>query len=182
MADTGRLDDAAVEARLARLDDMLAQLERIPGRTAELALDVADTLIEVYGEAVARLCGHTGDGLDGLCRDELLRHLLLLHHLHPEPTEARVAGALDDLRAGGVQVRQADFRDDTVHIGVLSGSCGSTTQVLRERVREAVLAAAPELGEVEVEAVQAAPTVIPVAALSHRLPRAPDPAPSGNAR
>src|SRR5215831_5219061 len=104
MADGNRLDDAAVEQRLAHLDDILGQLERIPGRTAELALEVADTLAEVYGEALARMCGHVG-GLDALCRDELLRHLLVLHHLHPEPTEVRVAEALDDLRAGGVQVR-----------------------------------------------------------------------------
>ena len=167
MADGFRLDDSAVEARLARIDEVLGQLERIPGRTAELALEVADTLADVYGEALARICSHVGGGLDALCEDELLRHLLVLHRLHPEPTESRVAGALDQLRAGGVQARLVGFTDTGVHIGVSSGSCAScgTTEALQERVRDEVLAAAPELGTVE---IAAAPAVIPVASLSRR--------------
>src|SRR5689334_13721367 len=94
------LSDAAVEARLARLDDVLGHLEQIPGRTAEVALEAVETLTEVYGEALRRVlvqaAAHPGC-VERLAADELVRHLLLLHGLHPDPVERRVSRVVDDL-------------------------------------------------------------------------------------
>ncbi|MEU2615534.1 NifU family protein [Micromonospora sp. NPDC007271] len=171
--DVPRLDDAAVEPRLARLDAVLGQLEQTPGRTAELALEAVELLTEVYGEALARVTDLAADGpraLDRLTGDELLRHLLLLHRIHPDPPERRVARAVDDLRpqvrAQGGEITLVGVQDDVVRISLSASSCGATA--LRDLVREQVLTFAPEISTVDVVAPAPAPALIPVATLWRR--------------
>ncbi|SCL34012.1 hypothetical protein GA0070624_4880 [Micromonospora rhizosphaerae] len=173
--DVRRLDDAAVEPRLARLDDVLGQLERIPGRTAELAMEAVETLTEVYGEALARVADLAAGSprlLDGLTGDELLRHLLLLHCIHPDPAERRVARALDDLRAQlrsqGAEAELVEVRDVVARISVSSRSCGGCGTALHDLIREQVLTVAPELSGVHVVAPEPAPALIPVTAVRRR--------------
>lgn len=172
--DARGLDDDAVERRLVRLNEILGQLERIPGRTAELALQAAETLIEVYGEALRRVTSRVADSPDVLrafTDDELLRHLLVLHRVHPDPTEQRVAQALDNLRpqlrAQGAEVELTGIHTGVADVCLTAGSPGCSTNAVRELVREQVLAAAPELTEVNVVA-GSAPRLIPVTALRQR--------------
>jgi len=131
--DIRRLDDPAIEPRLTRLDALLGQLEQTPGRTAALALEAVETLIEVYGEALARVTDVAGDtppALDRLAADELLRHLLLLHCIHPDPLARRVARAVDDLRpqlrAQGADIALVGVEDDVARISLSASSCGVT--------------------------------------------------------
>lgn len=177
LSDAG-LSDAAVEARLSRLDDVLGQLEQIPGRTAELALEAVETLTEVYGEALRRTMRCVGESADvsrELTADELLRHLLLLHGLHPDPVEARAERAVEDLRTtlrgAGADVELVEVAAGVARVRIAAGSscggCGSTSE-LEELVREQVLTAAPELAGVESVAPEPTPTLIPVDALLRR--------------
>ncbi len=175
--DVPRLDDAAVEPRLARLDAVLGQLEQTPGRTAELALEAVEMLTEVYGEALARVTDLAADGtraLDRLTDDELLRHLLLLHHIHPDPLDRRVARAVDDLRpqlrAHGAEIAFVRVQDEVARISLSASSCGGGA-ALRDLVREQVLTFAPELAAVDVVAPVPAPALIPLAALWQRPDR-----------
>jgi hypothetical protein len=171
-----RLDGDAVEQRLTRLDAVLGQLERIPGRTAELAMEAVELLLDVYAEALARV----GDRIDlraaGLTRDDLVRHLLVLHGLHPDPPDERAARAVAEL--GGLAARHGatvelfGVEGATVHIGVSGSSscgCGSASADLDDAVRDCLTAAAPELG-VEITR-QSGPRLIPVSAVRRR----PDP-------
>lgn len=174
--DVRRLDDAAIEPRLSRLDALLGQLEQTPGRTAELALDAVEILTEVYGEALARVtdvAGNTPHALDRLAGDELLGHLLLLHRIHPDPLERRVARAVDDLRpqlrAQGAEIALIGVRDEVARISLSASSCGAAA--LRDMVREQVLTFAPELSAVDVVAPAPAPALIPVATLWQRPDR-----------
>ncbi|MFJ8577897.1 hypothetical protein [Micromonospora sp. NPDC093277] len=178
--DVQRLDDGAVEPRLARLDTVLGQLEQTPGRTAELALEAVELLTGVYGEALARvtdLVADSGPALDRLTADELLRHLLLLHRIHPDPLDRRVARAVDDLRpqlrTQGAEITLVGVGDEVATISLSASSCG--TAALRDLVREQVLTFAPELSTVDVVAPAAAPALIPVATLWRR----PDGTPAG---
>ncbi|MGW5666793.1 hypothetical protein [Micromonospora sp. NPDC003776] len=175
--DAPRLDDAAVEPRLARLDALLGQLEQTPGRTADLALEAVETLTEVYGEALARvtdLAADTPHALDRLTSDELLRHLLLLHHIHPDPPERRVARTVDDLRpqlrTQGAEIAFVGVQDGVARISLSASSCGGGA-ALRDLVREQVLTFAPELSAVDVVAPVPAPALIPLAALWQRPDR-----------
>lgn len=172
MADGTRLDDPGVEQRLARLDELLDQLQQTPGRTAEVALEAVETVLEVYGEALCRVTDRLGAG--ELTGDELLRHLLLLHHIHPDATPERVRRAVrdagDQLRQRGARVELVAMEDDTAVVRVASGSCGSCgdTTALRDVVRDEVLAAAPELAAVRFVDAEPAATLIPLAAVRHR--------------
>ncbi|MFF0371908.1 hypothetical protein [Micromonospora sp. NPDC005087] len=176
--DVPRLDDAAVEPRLARLDAVLAQLEQTPGRTAELALNAVEVLTEVYGEALARVTDLAADdprALDRLTGDELLRHLLLLHRIHPDPLDRRVARAVDDLRpqlqAQGAEIALIGVQDEVARISLSARSCGGGGTVLRDLVQQQVLTFAPELSAVDVVAPAPAPPLIPVTSLWQRPDR-----------
>ncbi|MFG3701118.1 hypothetical protein ACGF5C_24870 [Micromonospora sp. NPDC047620] len=187
--DVQRLDDEAVEPRLARLDAALGQLEQTPGRTAELGLEAVEILTEVYGEALARIIDVVADvprTLDRLTGDELLRHLLLLHRIHPDPLEPRVARAVDDLRpqlrAQGAEIALVDVQDEVARISLSASSCGGGGGALGDLVREQVLTFAPELSAVEVVAPAPTPALIPVATLWKRPDRTDETATSAAGR
>ncbi|MFE9206287.1 hypothetical protein [Micromonospora sp. NPDC007230] len=155
---------------------MLGQLEQTPGRTAELALEAVELLTEVYGEALARVTDLAADSprtLDRLTGDELLRHLLLLHRIHPDPLDRRVARAVDDLRpqlrAQGAEITLVGVQDEVARISLSASSCGGAA--LRDLVRQQVLTFAPELSAVDVVAPAPAPALIPVANLWQRPDR-----------
>src|SRR5215813_10555388 len=99
MAEAGpveRLADPAVEARLARLDELLEGIEAAAGPTPRSAVEAVRVLTEVYGEALARVVDHADAALaERLADDELLSHLLVLHAIHPEPVERRAARAVE---------------------------------------------------------------------------------------
>lgn len=160
------------EELLHRLNELLEQLERLPGPAGKLAMDAVTALSELYGTALARVMALV-DGeprIPGvLAEDELLRHLLVLHGIHPLPLADRVADALDRLRPhvlihGGALV--LDGIDDGVARIVVpagcSGGCGPDPAALREAIVSCVLTAAPELSDVEVrqEPSGSAPTLI----------------------
>lgn len=156
--DRPRLGDRAVGERMARLDDVLVQLEQAAGPIAEMALDAVAVLAEIYGEALARVmtCAARDAALtEALTGDELIRHLLVLHDIHPAPVAERVRRALDDVRpyvrSHGGDVELAGIGDGVAQVR-LSGSCDgcpSSSQTLQLAVEQAVLSAAPELSRVE---------------------------------
>jgi Fe-S cluster biogenesis protein NfuA len=160
------------EELLHRLNELLEQLERVPGPAGRLAMDAVTALSELYGTALARVMALVDDEprIPGvLADDELLRHLLVLHGIHPLPTADRVARALDGLRphvrlAGGALV--LDGIDGGVARIVVpagcAGGCGPGPDALREAIVSCVLGAAPELSDVEVRQgpTRSGPTLI----------------------
>jgi Fe-S cluster biogenesis protein NfuA len=165
-----RLDEAAVADRLARLDEGLGRLEQTPGATAGTALDAVTMLTEVYGEALARVMEHIpAAAAESLVEDELVGHLLVLHDVHPEPVERRVSRTLDGLRPRlnrqGFEVDLVGIEAGTARVGLKGGGCGGGAAPAGELVREAVLAAAPELAGVDLVAPKAPPAFVPVDSL-----------------
>ncbi|MFF9177277.1 NifU family protein [Streptomyces sp. NPDC014793] len=174
-----RLPDPAVEARLARLDEVLAGLESAPGPAAREALESVLLLTEVYGEALARIVDVADERLsERLAEDELLGHLLVLHSVHPEPVERRAARAVEKLRPAvrerGGDVEWAGVEGQVARVRVSGGGCGSGcgggSADVTEVVRAAVLAAAPELTAVEpvAEERRAAPAFVPLDSIRRR--------------
>ncbi|WP_211434965.1 hypothetical protein [Blastococcus sp. DSM 46786] len=158
------LGDAEVEQRLAELDELLGRVEEIPGPAGELALEAVAALAEVYGAALTRAMayasgatGSTGTPLvEAFTGDDLLGHLLALHGIHPAPVEERIARALDEVRAevgstGEITLLRIGAGVAEVRVVEEGGSgcgCASAAAPLGDVVRDAVLAAAPELSEV----------------------------------
>ncbi|MEU6181855.1 NifU family protein [Streptomyces coeruleorubidus] len=172
-----RLADLDVEARLARLDEVLAGLEPVPGPATE----AVRLLTEVYGEALARVLDHADEQLAGrLVQDELLEHLMVLHDIHPEPADRRAARAIERLRPAvqerGGDVEWAGVEGQVARVRLATGGgcgsgCGDGASQVTDAVREAVLAAAPELTAVEPLPNTPAPAFVPLTTLTHRAAR-----------
>jgi len=170
MADEpARLGDAALRERLTELDELLLRMEQIPGPAGELALEAVSALAEVYGEALARALA-LATAPSTFLADELLNHLLVLHGIHPDPVERRVARALDEMapavRERGGEVALAGLDDGVARVRLTVSGCGSAG--VEDEVRTAVLAVAPELHEVVREAPPRAPAFVPLDSLLHR--------------
>ncbi len=165
-----RLDDRAVADRLARLDGTLGELETIPGATASKALDAVTLLTEVYGEAFARLLDRMpGDTVGPLADDELLGHLMVLHELHSEPLEKRVERALERVRPllHGGRAQLGGVEGTVARVVLAGGGCGGVGPAV-ETVKDAVLAIAPELTEVQVSPPRKEAAFVPIEALQSR--------------
>jgi len=173
-----RLADPAVEARLARLDELLAGLESAPGATTRSAIEAVRLLTEVYGEALARVMDHAdGQLAEQLADDELVGHLLVLHAVHPEPAERRAARAVERLRPAvrerGGDVEWAGVEEGVGRVRLTTGGgcgsgCGGGQTDVTAVVRDAVLAAAPELTAVEPVQTAAPAAFVPLTSLTHR--------------
>lgn len=173
------------EELLHRLNELLERLERVPGPAGRLAMEAVTALSELYGAALARVMTLV-DGeprIPGvLAEDELLRHLLVLHGIHPLPVADRVADALDRLRPH-VRLGGGALALDGIDGGVArivmpagcSGGCGPTPATLREAIVSCVLSAAPELSDVEVRqgGGASAPTLIAAESLLRKPGREP---------
>jgi Fe-S cluster biogenesis protein NfuA/nitrite reductase/ring-hydroxylating ferredoxin subunit len=173
------LDDQEVRRRIERLDGLLEQLERTPGATAATALEAVELLAGIYGEALSRVMLRVSSAPDlvaQLTADELLWHLLVLHELHPGSVQERVDRALDDVRpylashGGAVELASVEDGVATVQLSGTCQSCASSSATLELAVRDAVLAAAPEVTRVEALAGKpgAPQAVIPVESLFRR--------------
>ncbi|MGW1680253.1 NifU family protein [Saccharopolyspora sp. NPDC002376] len=164
-------DDEQVRDEIERAETLLSDLE--PGAepvAGAHAIEAVQAVVGLYGECLARMVkyaeqsGHP-DLVREFARDELVSHLLLVHDLHPVGVEDRIGEALAEVRvAFGVESLQLlDVRAGVAVIQVAVRGCQSTAAQLRQSAREVVLAAAPELDDVEIRAVAPEPsTVIPV--------------------
>lgn len=168
------LDDEAVRARIGRLNELLERLEKVPGATAEMALEAVETLTEVYGTALARVLAVAAGApalVSAIVEDELCNHLLVLHGIHPDPVERRVVRALDEVRpfvrSKGGEVELVGVEQGVARVRLTAAGCSSSTGALEQAVTDAVLAVAPELSGVEPVPAQSAraETLIPVDAL-----------------
>jgi Fe-S cluster biogenesis protein NfuA len=147
------MDDAQARERVAQVDDLLERVEALPDPGArDLALDLVQALLDLYGEGLARITS----GADPVA-DELVAHLLLLHGLHPVPVDQRVAGALDEVRpylashGGGVELLGVDAGVVRLRLKGSCSGCPSSTVTLRSAVEEAIHRAAPDVDDIVAE-------------------------------
>lgn len=172
------LDDQELKERVGRIETLLEEIETLqdPNARARTA-EMAQALLELYGEGLARIVESVADLgsrelKDALLEDELITHLLLLHGLHPIDVETRVLGALDEVRpyleSHGGNVQFLGIEGDVARVR-LEGSCDgcpSSAMTLKLAIEEAIQKAAPELEGVEAEGVveeQSKPTATIVA-------------------
>jgi Fe-S cluster biogenesis protein NfuA len=143
------MDDAEVRERVARIERLLETIDDDPKAT-----EAVQAVVELYGEALARMLAGAAP-----TEDELLSHLLLVHDLHPVDVETRVRRALDDVRpylgSHGGDVELLGVVDGVVRLrlqGTCNG-CPSSSATLRHAIEDAIARAAPELDGVEAEGV-----------------------------
>jgi Fe-S cluster biogenesis protein NfuA/nitrite reductase/ring-hydroxylating ferredoxin subunit len=161
------LRNAEARDRVAKLEALLEGLELLDGPARERATEAVQALVELYGAGLERIVAEVaerdrdGQLAEALAADELVSHLLLLHDLHPVPLEARVRGALDEVRpyleSHGGDVELLGLEDGVVRLS-MEGSCSgcpSSTVTLKLAIEEAIYKAAPEVTAIEAEGATA---------------------------
>jgi Fe-S cluster biogenesis protein NfuA/nitrite reductase/ring-hydroxylating ferredoxin subunit len=168
----GWTDEQARE-RVARLEAVLEELERLPEPAGATAMAAVAGLVEVYGEALARILGALpADAAQALAADELVGHLLMVHDLSPQSLEARVTAALDEVRpylashGGGVELVGVERGTVRLRLEGHCNGCPSSTATLKLAVEDAIRTAAPEVERIEADGAvdEPAPGVLPMAA------------------
>jgi Fe-S cluster biogenesis protein NfuA len=138
---------------IERVEALLDEIEAFPEPQREVATELVQALLEMYGEGLAKMVAAGPVPVE----DELVAHLLLLHGLHPVPVEERVTAALDSVRpyllAHGGGVELLGISEGVVHLrleGACHG-CPSSALTLRSAVEDAVLKAAPDVERIDAE-------------------------------
>jgi Fe-S cluster biogenesis protein NfuA/nitrite reductase/ring-hydroxylating ferredoxin subunit len=155
----------------ARVEELLGSLRSGGmGPAAQAAEELVSLLVGLYGEGLARVVAVLADGgeagqelLAKLADDPQVEGLLLLHDLHPLDVDARIQRALDRVRpylgshAGGVQYLGVTGGVARLLLEGSCNGCASSTVTVELAIRGAVEDAAPEVTEVVVEGMTAAP-------------------------
>ena len=124
------MDDAEVRERVARIESLLGEIEG-----DAKAIETVQEIVDLYGEALARLLAGASP-----TEDELLSHLLLVHDLHPVDVETRVRQALDDVRpylgshGGDVELLGVDDGVARLRLHGTCNGCPSSTVTLRNAI------------------------------------------------
>ena len=141
---------------IERVEALLDEVERFPPPQREVATELVQALLDMYGEGLSRIVARC----DVPAEDDLVAHLLLLHGLHPVPIERRVLGALDEVRpylvAHGGGVELLGVHDGVVHLqleGACNG-CPSSALTLTSAVEEAIMRAAPDVERIEADGTE----------------------------
>ena len=155
----------------ARLDALVQEISEFADpRARATAQELVQTLLDMYGEGLARLLEITAESkasglelIDTFASDDLLSSLFLLHGLHPVDIETRVMLALDEVRpylkSHGGDVEFVKVEDNIAHLR-LEGSCHGcpgSTNTLKLAIEETLYKAAPDLEGLQVEGVIEAP-------------------------
>ena len=143
---------------IERVEALLDEVETFPARERDVATELVQALLDMYGEGLERIVAACDDVP---VEDELVAHLLLLHGLHPVPIAQRVSGALDEVRpyllahGGGVELLGVDEGVVRLRLEGACNGCPSSALTLTSAVEEAIQRAAPDIERIEAEGVKA---------------------------
>ena len=158
--------DAEARDRVARLETLLEELESLEDAVAREKVTAAlQALVELYGEGLERIVSQVaqrdtgGELAEAMAGDELVSHLLMLHDLHPLPLEARVRGALEEVRpyleshGGDVELLGVEEGVARLRLDGSCSGCPSSTATLKLAIEDAIHKAAPDIERIEAEGV-----------------------------
>jgi Fe-S cluster biogenesis protein NfuA len=154
-----------LRGRIGQIESLIAALEGCADREARAqARAVVAALLDFHGAALASLLAHVSAAgapgraiLVALARDELVSGLLLLHGLHPDELEVRVARALDEVRprlrahGGDVELLGVDHGVVRLRMKGSCHGCPSSARTLAQSIETAIYDAAPDVSSIEVE-------------------------------
>lgn len=161
------------QRRAELIETLIQEVAAFPDARARATTEeLIQALMDMYGEGLARILELTEQTLapdaglmEALAGDDLVASLFMLHDLHPQSIETRVAQALVDVRpylkSHGGNVELVRFENGIAYLR-LEGSCqgcGASTITLKTTIEEAIYRAAPDLDGLEVEGVTDAPQV-----------------------
>lgn len=170
------LDDQTLQERVGRMETLLGEIEALKDPKARSkAAEMVGVLLDLYGDGLARMMEVVAEGgerertFEAFAGDGLVSHLLLLHGLHPLDVEARVVGALEEVRpylqshGGNVELLGIEGGVARLRMQGSCDGCPSSAMTLKLAIEEAIQKAAPDLEGIEAEGVaepELAPTFV----------------------
>ncbi|WP_328350611.1 hypothetical protein OG800_05660 [Streptomyces sp. NBC_00445] len=152
-----------------RVEEVLERLTASGDPAAAAAAEeLVRSLMDFYGAGLARilhlLSSAPGELPAGLLGDGLVASLLVLHDLHPEDRDTRIARALDGVREHTLEVVGFDDESGTLTLRAReAGGCGCGSGTGAREAAEAALACfAPEVRAVDVQTAPAGPTLLQI--------------------
>ncbi|MFJ8111272.1 hypothetical protein [Streptomyces sp. NPDC096132] len=152
-----------------RVEEVLERLATSGDPTAAAAAEeLVRSLMDFYGAGLARIVElldpAPGTASAGLLGDELVASLLVLHDLHPEDRDTRIARALDSVRDHRMEVVDFEEHSGTLRVRARAGGgCGCGSGADARQAAEAALACfAPEVRAVDVQTAPAGPTLLQI--------------------
>ncbi|MDQ0835154.1 hypothetical protein QF032_006998 [Streptomyces achromogenes] len=153
-----------------RVEEVLERLTASGDPAAAAAAEeLVRSLMDFYGAGLARilhlLSAAPGGPAARLLGDELVASLLVLHDLHPEDRDARIARALDSVREHALEMVDFDEGSGTLSLRAQEsgGGCGCGSGADARQAAEAALACfAPEVRAVDVRTAPAGPPLLQI--------------------
>ncbi|MFF7646207.1 hypothetical protein [Streptomyces canus] len=152
-----------------RVEEVLERLTASGDPAAAAAAEeLVRSLMDFYGAGLARilhlLSSSPGELPAELLGDGLVASLLVLHDLHPEDRDTRIARALDGVRDHTLEVLGFDEECGTLTLRAReAGGCGCGSGTGAREAAEAALACfAPEVRAVDVQTAPAGPTLLQI--------------------
>jgi hypothetical protein len=151
-----------------RVEEVLDRLAGAGDPTAAAAAEeLVRSLMDFYGSGLARilqLLPASGEPLAKLLDDELVASLLVLHDLHPEDRDTRIARAVDSVRDHALEVVDFDEESGTLRLRTrASDGCGCGTGAdARQAAQDALACFAPEVKAVDVQDAPAEPALLQI--------------------
>ena len=137
-----------------RLEQLVEKVRSIEDEAArDAALQLVQAVMDLHGAGLDRMmdliAASESQGLlfDEFAKDTAVSAILLLHNLHPLELETRVRRAVEhpSLALRGGEVRILSVKDGLVRARVSGGPA------FEARVRDAILEAAPDAGDIVIE-------------------------------
>jgi hypothetical protein len=166
-----------------RIEELVCALDALPDRAAaSAACELLQLVLKLHGTALARMMQILSADAAGtrlketFAEDQDVHDVLLLHDLHPEDLQARVQRAVarlhPHLAVQGVVVQALDVEGDRVHIRLALSDAGryhgTDADTIRQQLEQALLAAAPDAAEVDIEGLPSPVTLVPAAGITVR--------------
>ncbi|MGW2822439.1 hypothetical protein ACWC24_15725 [Streptomyces sp. NPDC001443] len=159
-----------------RVEEVLDRLAATGDRAAaEAAEELVRSLMDFYGAGLARIVRLLsangsrppgGEPLAALLGDELVASLLVLHELHPEDRDTRIARALDSVREQALEVAGFDEATGTLELRSTAADsgcgCASGGGSARQAVEDALACFAPEVRAVDIRTAPAGPPLLQI--------------------
>ncbi|MFJ1969977.1 hypothetical protein ACIO93_15020 [Streptomyces sp. NPDC087903] len=171
-APAGRSVNAEQTGR--RIEDVLNRLAATGDPAAAAAAEeLVRSLMDFYGSGLARILQllsvpgerrTSGEPLARLLGDDLVASLLVLHDLHPEDRDSRIARALDSVQDHGLERVGFDETSGTLSLRASAGGgCGCGTGTGAQQAAEEALACfAPEVTAVDVQTAAKEPALLQI--------------------
>lgn len=170
------MDNTEFQEHTLQIEQLVERVNQLKDATARsTSLELLQSLMDLHGAALARLVevlSSSGDAgrssLTKLGSDPLLCGLMVLYGVHPLTLEERVARAIEKigphLRKQNGSAELISINENVVRLKIENSGhgCGSSSEGLKDAVKQAILEAAPEVVEIVFEGVSPAPSFVPI--------------------